>query len=277
MEWRFIQDGYHDAYTNMAIDEALLQSNIPVLRFYRWRPPAISIGYFQKLEEEIDLEECRRQGIDYVRRITGGKAVLHDRELTYSFVISQDLMPKSIMGSYKLISNAIRIALRDLGLKAQMNPVRSKSPKATAPSMTGTSNGVKKEAKRTQKSSFCFNDPSYYEIMVNGKKIVGSAQVRKYGKILQHGSILIDLDIGNICSLFKTGDKVSQVLERVTSLNDELRKEIEFEDLVPALKKGFERNFDIELIPDRLDRRERILAQEIAATKFSTKEWNHLR
>ena len=120
MRWRLIQEGYHDAYTNMAIDEALLQSEAPVLRFYRWRPPAISIGYFQKLEEEIDLEECKRQGIDYVRRITGGKAVLHDKELTYSFVISQDLMPKSIIESYKIISKAILIALGNLGLKAGM-------------------------------------------------------------------------------------------------------------------------------------------------------------
>lgn len=255
MEWRLIQDDYHDAYTNMAIDEVLLQSEVPVLRFYRWRPPAISIGYFQKLKEEIDLEECKRQGIDYVRRITGGKAVLHDKELTYSLVISQGLMPKSIIESYKVISRAILIALRNLGLKAHM----------------------KEEIKKTQKSPLCFSDPSYYEIVVNGKKIVGSAQVRKKRKLLQHGSILIDVDIEQMCSLFKAGGRVSQVRERVTSLNDELEKEIEFEDLVPALKKGFEEIFNIRLIPDELTRKENVLAQEMAVTKFDTREWNHLR
>lgn len=255
MEWRLIQDNYHDAYTNMAIDEVLLQSKVPVLRFYRWRPPAISIGYFQKLEEEIDLEKCRRWGIDYVRRITGGKAVLHDNELTYSFVIFTGLMPKSVIKSYKVISRAILITLENLGLKA----------------------GMKGEVKRSQKSPLCFNDPSYYEIVVNGKKIVGSAQVRKNGKILQHGSILIDFDIEKMCSLFKSEYKISQVRERVTSLNNELGKEIEFEDLTAVLKKGFEENFDTKLIPDELTRKENALAQEIAATKFSTREWNHLR
>lgn len=255
MEWRLIQDDYHDAYTNMAIDEALFQNKAPVLRFYRWRPPAISIGYFQKLEKEIDLAECKRQGIDYVRRITGGKAVLHNKELTYSFVISQDLMPKSVIESYKIINKAILIAFGNLGLKA----------------------GMKGEVKRSQKSPLCFNDPSYYEIVVNRKKIVGSAQVRKNGKILQHGSILIDFDVEKICSLFRTGNRISQVQKRVTSLNNELEKEIEFEDLAFALKKGFEKNFGIKLIPDELTRKESIQAQEIATTKFSTREWNHLR
>ena len=255
MCWRLIQDDYHDAYTNMAIDEVLFQSNVPVLRFYRWRPPAISIGYFQKLEEEIDLEECKKQSIDYVRRITGGKAVLHDKELTYSFVISQELMPRSIVESYKVISKAILVTLENLGLEAEMS----------------------EKVKRSQKSPLCFNDPSYYEIVVNGKKIVGSAQVRKNGKILQHGSILIDLDIGKICSFFRTGGEVSRVRDRVTSLNDEMGKRIEFEDLAFVLKKGFEENFNVRLIPDELTRKEKILAQEIAAAKFSTREWNYLR
>jgi len=255
MEWRLIQDGYHNAYTNMAIDEALLQSNIPVLRLYRWSPPAISIGYFQKLEKEIDLEECKRQGIDYVRRITGGKAVLHDKELTYSFIISQDLMPPSIIKSYKVISKAILIAFGNLGLKA----------------------GMQGEVKRSRKSPLCFNDSSYYEIVVSGKKIVGSAQVRKNGKILQHGSILIDIDIEKMCSLFKTGNRISQVQKRVTSLNSELKEKIEFEDLACALKKGFEKNFNVRLIPDDLSKREKVLVSKIAATKFSTKEWNYLR
>ncbi|MBU4310640.1 lipoate--protein ligase family protein [bacterium] len=272
MRWRLIQDDYHDAYTNMAIDEVLLQSNIPVLRFYRWRPPAISVGYFQRLEEEIDLEECKRQGIDYVRRITGGKAVLHDKELTYSFVISQDLMPKSIIESYKVISRAILIALESLGLKPAMNPAPLNKDRVNTKRC-----GVKEKVDRIRKSPLCFNDPSYYEIVVNGKKIVGSAQVRKKGKILQHGSILIDFDIEKMCSLFKTGNRISQVQKRVTSLNNELRKEIEFKDLAFALRKGFEENFAVRLIPDELTRKESILAQEIAATKFSTKEWNHLR
>ena len=261
----------------MAIDEALLQSKVPVLRFYRWRPPAISVGYFQKLEEEIDLEECRRQGINCVRRITGGKAVLHDRELTYSFVISQDLMPKSIIESYKIISKAILIAFGNLGLKAQMNPVRSPRQSRGRRHRRLTSNGVKKKVKRIQKSSLCFNDPSYYEIVVSGKKIVGSAQVRKNGKILQHGSILIDFDVEKMSSLFKISSPAVRIKKRVTSLKQELKREVKFKNVATALKKGFEENFNIKLIPDNLTIKEKKSSQEIAATKFSTKEWNHLR
>ncbi len=255
MFWRLIQDNYHDAYTNMAIDEALLQSEVPVLRFYRWRPPAISIGYFQKLEEEINLEECKRRGIAYVRRITGGKAVLHDKELTYSFVISTELMPKGVIESYKLISQAILTALGDLGLRVEM----------------------KEKVSRTQKSSLCFNDPSYYEIVVNGKKIVGSAQVRKKERLLQHGSILIDFDIEKMSSLFKISSPAVRIKKRVTSLNQELKREVKFKNVATALKKGFEENFNIKLIPDNLTIKEKKSSQEIAAIKFSTKEWNHLR
>ena len=255
MNWRLIQDDYHDAYTNMAIDEVLLQGEVPVLRFYRWRPPTISIGYFQRLEDEIDLEECKRQGIDYVRRITGGKAVLHDKELTYSFIISQDLMPRSIIRSYKVISQTILIALENLGLEAEMS----------------------EKIKRTQKSSLCFNDPSYYEIVVDGKKIVGSAQTRRNGRLLQHGSILIDFDIEKMSSLFKISSPAVRIKKRVTSLNQELKREVKFKNVATALKKGFEENFDVRLIPDELTREEKTLAREIATTKFSTREWNHLR
>jgi lipoate-protein ligase A len=255
MEWRLLQDGCQDAYTNMAVDEVLLESKIPVLRFYRWRPPAISVGYFQKLEEEIDLAECRRQGIDWVRRITGGKAVLHDKELTYSLVITQDLMPKSIIQSYRLISRAILGALRGLGLQAQ----------------------AAKRVRRPEKSSLCFNAPSYYEIITGGKKIVGSAQVRKKGKLLQHGSILLDCNIERLCSLLKGAGQVSQVRERVASLNVELGKEIAYEYLASVLKKSFEETFSVRLVPDKLTRAERMLARQLVVTKFRKKEWNYLR
>jgi len=255
MRWRLIQDDYHDAYTNMAIDEILLQSNTPVLRFYRWRPPAISVGYFQKLEKEINLEECKRRGIDYVRRMTGGKAVLHDKELTYTFVISTELMPKGVIESYKVISQAILTALRDLGLKVEM----------------------KEKVSRAQKSSLCFNDPSYYEIVVNGKKIVGSAQTRRDGKLLQHGSILLDFDVEKMSSLFAISSSAFRIKERVTSLNQELKREVKFKNVATALKKGFEENFNIKLIPDSLTAEEKESFPKIAATKFSTREWNHLR
>ena len=168
----------------MAIDEALLISDRPVLRFYRWKPAAISLGYSQSIDE-LNLNQCERFGVDYVRRITGGKAVLHDKELTYSFIINEDIMPKRIIDSYMVISNGILFALKQLGINAYM----------------------KDSVKKLPNSSICFNEPSYYEITVGNKKLVGSAQTRKTPKLLQHGSILMDINIEKMCSLFKNCTK----------------------------------------------------------------------
>ena len=168
MNWRLLNTSYNTAPMNMAIDEALLASKTPVLRFYRWKPSALSLGYFQSIKD-IDIKACKKHNVDIVRRITGGKTVLHDNELTYSIIIDENKMPKSIIDSYKIISKGILIALKNIGLKPEMKEAINK--KTT--------------------SAICFNEPSYYEIIVNNKKIVGSAQTRKQGKLLQHGSILI--------------------------------------------------------------------------------------
>ena len=176
--WRLIDTSYSNAAMNMAIDEALLQSKEPVLRFYQWKPSALSLGYFQNVKD-IDLKGCKKRKIDVVRRLTGGKTVLHDKELTYSLVIDEKLMPKSVIESYKIISKCILYALKSLGVKASM----------------------KKSVKKSKSSAICFTEPSYYEIVVNGKKIVGSAQTRRQGKLLQHGSILLDVDYDKLISL----------------------------------------------------------------------------
>ena len=109
---RLIDTGYKDAYTNMAIDEAIMtlvsKAKVPAtLRFFAWKPAAISIGYFQSLDKEVDLEKCKELGVDYVRRITGGGAVFHDAEITYSFHIPEKDVPKDIMQSYDLICGAL--------------------------------------------------------------------------------------------------------------------------------------------------------------------------
>ncbi len=114
----FIDTGFNNAFTNMAIDEVLLSSRVPILRFYQWEPCAVSIGRYQDLDD-IELEYCAENSIDVVRRITGGKAVLHERELTYSFIIDKELMPRSIIESYKIISSAIIQGLRTLGLNPE--------------------------------------------------------------------------------------------------------------------------------------------------------------
>ena len=102
MKFRLIDTGYNDAFYNMAVDQALLKlSKVPTLRFYTWKPAAVSLGYFQNISD-INLEYCKRNNISVVRRITGGKAVFHDKELTYSFIIDKDKVPESVVNSYKI-------------------------------------------------------------------------------------------------------------------------------------------------------------------------------
>jgi len=180
MKIRFIDTKSNNAYMNMAIDEALLTSKHPVLRFYTWKPAALSIGYFQKTKL-LDKKNIKKHKVDLVRRLTGGNAVLHDKELTYSFIIDEKLMPKSIISSYKKISSGLLQGLMNINLKPTLNT----------------------KVKKQEKSPVCFNDPSWYEILVNKKKIIGSAQKRINKKILQHGSILLNINTKKYLSLFK--------------------------------------------------------------------------
>ncbi|MBW2975711.1 lipoate--protein ligase family protein [Candidatus Woesearchaeota archaeon] len=258
MKFRLIDTGYSTPSMNMAIDEALLASKLPVIRFYRWKPAGLSIGYFQSIKD-FNLKEIKKQKVGLVRRLTGGNAVLHDKELTYSFIISEEHMPKSIIESYKKISNGLMHGLRNLGLKAVMN----------------------KDVKKSRKSAVCFNDPSWYEILIDKKKIVGSAQKRVDRKLLQHGAVLIDIDVDKYCSLFSNCSKemVSRVRERMTSINDELKRKKEFFpvsyiEAKEALIKGFEEKLSIDFIEDKLTEQEKERAKKLDKEKYSTQGWN---
>jgi lipoate-protein ligase A len=243
MKFRLLDTGFNNAFMNMAIDEALLSSKEPVLRFYQWKPAGLSLGYFQSIND-INVEFCKRNKIDIVRRLTGGNAVLHDNELTYAFIVDE---PKSsVVESYKEISKGILKALELLGLKAEMNEV------------------VKKE-----KSAICFNDPSYYEILVNKKKIVGSAQKRVDGKLLQHGALLIGMDNEKYANCFKDAD-IEKINKRVTSINNELGSFISYDIVKKAMIKGFE---EYGLKESELTESEKKLAEELEK-KYSSKEWN---
>ncbi len=250
--WRLINTNHNDAFMNMAIDEALLTSEKPVLRFYRWKPAALSLGYSQKMDE-INLIQCEKLGIDYVRRLTGGKAVLHDKELTYSFIINEDVMPKRIIDSYMVISNAILFGLKKLGINANM----------------------KEPMQKPRQSSICFNEPSYYEIIANNKKLIGSAQTRRNCKVLQHGSILLNIDVEKMCSLFRNCNKriINLSKKSVTSIK-ELNKKVDSNALIRGIKKGFEENFQIKLYDDELTDDEMKLAVKLAKERYSSKQWN---
>jgi len=184
--WRYLDTGPASAAFNMAMDEKLLAEAVkgcaePVLRFYTWNPPAVSLGRFQEVARSVNLAACRKHGIDIVRRITGGRAVLHWHELTYSVIspIDNDLFPNDVLGTYKVLASGLLAGFVRLGVPAEMV-----SPSGDSAHLV----------KCDRSEPACFSSPSWYEILVHGRKIVGSAQRRLAGAFLQHGSILIDYD-----------------------------------------------------------------------------------
>ena len=251
-EWRFLVTDGNNAPRNMAIDRAILVANSrgivpPTVRFYHWLPPAISIGYFQSLTEEIDLDCCKKNGVDYVRRITGGGAVFHENELTYSIVIPEDHkeIPKNIMDSYGRICGAIMKGLKHFGIDSTYHPIN--------------------------------------DILSNGKKISGNAQTRKHKTVLQHGTVLLDVDVEKMFTLLKVSNEklidklVSDVKQRVTSAKHVLNREVFFDEIVDDMKKGFEDEFNVKLIEGDLTDEEQNLATDFEKNCFSKKDWNHKR
>jgi lipoate-protein ligase A len=240
----FIDTGYNNAFINMAIDEVLLSSRVPVLRFYQWEPCAVSIGRYQDLDD-IDLEYCTENSIDIVRRITGGKAVLHEMELTYSFIIDKEMMPRSTIESYKVISSAIIQGLRTLGL----------NPETSSSKIKNRDNPV------------CFQESSFNELTINQKKFVGSAQVRKKGKLLQHGSILTGINTEKHSSCFKKKPAADDLSESITYIN------IPEEELKSSIKQGFSEYFNTSLNERGLYNRELAEVKELAQTKYQSMRW----
>lgn len=282
MEWRLIKDSYHTGFMNMSIDEAIMIAHReglvpPTIRFYQWSPPAVSLGYFQDLKKEIDVDACKDMGVDIVRRPTGGKAALHDQELTYSFIISEShpLVNDSILVTYKKISRGIIRGLFYLGIEAELVPIRDKLEKNSLDEIDKT------RIHHSGFKSICFSVPSQYEVQVEGKKIVGSAQVRKGGVVLQHGSLLIKLEKDKLFSVFNFSSV--QIRERIksrfkaTSLEEILKKEISFLELSEILPRGFEEEFGVRLAEDRLTNQEEKISKDLLENKYSTYEWNYLR
>ncbi len=251
MQFRLLLTGENNASKNMAIDEAIMRecphTGLPTVRLYSWSPSAVSIGYFQGIEEEVDLNKCKQLGIDVVRRITGGGAVFHDKELTYSFVCREEsgIVPKKILESYAKICNSLVLGLEELGLKANFAPLN--------------------------------------DIVVNGKKISGSAQTRRNGVVLQHGTVLIKVDVEKMFSLLKVpneklrGKIIESVKQRVTSLESATGREVYFKEVEEAMHKGFSENFNAQLAKGSLTIEEKALAEKIETERFSSKQWNYLR
>ncbi|WP_281186021.1 lipoate--protein ligase family protein [Staphylococcus schleiferi] len=245
--WHFINTGSHDPYYNMALDEALLnfvsRGEIdPVIRFYTWNPPTLSIGYFQRLSKEIDINKVKEKGYGLVRRQTGGRGVLHDKELTYSVIVpeSHPDMPKTVTEAYRVISEGLLEGFKSLGFDAYFAVPRSKEDR---------------EKLKQPRSSVCFDAPSWYELVVEGKKIAGSAQTRQKGVILQHGSILQDVDIDDLFDMFifkndRLKAKMKEAfVEKAVAINDLSNSHVSLTEMEVAFKEGFKKALDLEYQP----------------------------
>lgn len=267
--WRYLPYAVSSGAENMAVDEAILQTMAqasdpqPVLRFYGWNPATLSLGYAQSYDKEVNEAVCRAEGIDIVRRPTGGRAVLHQYELTYS-VIAPDQDPKvsgTVTESYLKISKALLSGFQALGIPAEMSM-----------------GGAAKEAS----TAACFDAPSWYELVVNGRKLVGSAQVRKEGILLQHGSILLHFDADLLFRLLKfPAEEIRDRLLRgfkakACALDEVWNRPFGREELEREICSGFRTVMGIELIPSQLTDAERHLMQEMRA-KYLSDDWTKKR
>ncbi len=267
MVWRVIPFTNSSASENMAMDEAIFRVNqredsLPTLRIYRWCLPSISLGYFQKIRDEVDVAACNRYHIDIVRRPTGGKAVLHENDLTYAVIAKEHnpLFTPDILGTYRIISGCIADSLSELGIYAEMS----------VDSRTSGEDSLK---------AVCFSSPSHFELLVNKRKICGSAQVRSRGVFLQHGSILLDFDPVKTCALLasRKGDRERQIeklRESVTSVYEQTGAEISVEKICHVLQRGFEKKLGIELVEGSLTGEEEALMTRLIKDKYTNNTWN---
>ncbi|WP_124726213.1 lipoate--protein ligase family protein [Staphylococcus epidermidis] len=268
--WNFINTGSKNPYYNMAMDEALLnfvsRGEIdPVIRFYTWNPATLSIGYFQRLQKEIDIDKVKEKGYGLVRRQTGGRGVLHDKELTYSVIVpeSHPNMPSTVTEAYKIISQGLLEGFKNLGFETYFAIPRSKE---------------ERDKLKQPRSSVCFDAPSWYELVVEGRKISGSAQTRQKGVILQHGSILQDIDIDDLFDMFKFKNErlkakmKENFVQKAVAINDISNQHITLNEMENAFEAGFKKGLNIDFKPLELTEKQLEEVQELE-DKYRSEAW----
>ena len=240
-QWHLIYDKPTTGARNMAIDEALLESvargiSPPTLRFYAWQPMCLSLGYGQR-SADVDRVQLAQNGWGVVRRMTGGKAILHGDELTYSLALPAEhpITAGGIIESYRRISQALLDGLNQLGVQVQADK-KADGVKSIGP--------------------VCFETPSHYEITASdGRKLVGSAQVRRKGGVLQHGTLPLFGDVARICdaliydSPYEREEARFHVRERATTLHDALGEIVNWETVAACMAQSFATIFDVEMLP----------------------------
>jgi len=251
-EFRLIIDPPMNAAVNMARDRAILEMQslknpVPTLRIYRWSYPSVTIGYFQKLADTVNLEYCQKNGISVTRRVTGGGTVLHHKELTYSLTlpVKKKIVPESVEDSFRYIISPIIESIKLFSLKAEYRPVN--------------------------------------DIIINNKKISGSAQVRKKGVLQQHGTLLIDIDKQLLYSAIKINPEklksrgFKTPADSITSLCGELKNKADDEftdDLIVKLINSFSDSMNINFLLGDLSIAESAIMKSYIS-KFDNEEWNY--
>lgn len=268
--WRLLQTGPESAAWNMALDEALLEAvakgdSPPVLRLYRWQPAAVSLGYFQRGSDVVNLAACRRLGLDVVRRCTGGRAVLHDREVTYAVIAREGAphFPGTINGNYQVIAGVLHRLLLGYGLDV----TAGRTLRSTEPP-------------RGAAQSACFTAPAQFEQVYRGCKLTGSAQKRQQGAFLQHGSIPVDLDPEQLFAALDTRGKLDPVqggallARQVGWLNRWLQQPVTVEEVAARLVTCFAATLTVCLKEDVPQVTELQRCAELVREKYGNPAWN---
>jgi lipoate-protein ligase A len=249
----------------MAADEAILESigrgeSLPTLRLYAWTPPCLSLGVAQPWED-VDLARLQARGWEVVRRITGGRAILHTDELTYSIIGPADhpLLAGSVLESYSRIAAGLLAAVRSLELSVEMKEGRADE--------SGRSNPV------------CFEVPSTYEITVDGKKLIGSAQARRREGVLQHGSLPLTGDLTRITQALYFADEPARkaagarLLAHATTAESALGHTVDWETAAAAFVGAFEKTLGIQFTRDDLTEKEISRTAELVREKYDHPSW----
>jgi lipoyl(octanoyl) transferase len=268
-QWRLIYDNPAAGAWNMAVDESIMESvglgqSPPTLRLYAWEPACLSLGYGQRVTD-VDFSRTDHWGWDVVRRPTGGRAILHTDELTYSLSLpaDDDLAAGTVVESYQRISGALVAGLVSLGASPQAD----------------------KRAERVESGPVCFEAPSHYEITVSGRKLVGSAQLRRRGAVLQHGSLPLWGDIARICEglvFDNDADReavMQQVRQRALTLEEALGSPVSWEGAAIAMVNGFAQTYEVDFnaYDTSLYDYEFARAEQLFYENYATPDWTHRR
>jgi lipoate-protein ligase A len=268
--WRLLITPPLDGATNMAVDEAILYAlaeghGLPTIRFFQWEPPCLSLGYNQHWRD-VDEAACRQLGYTWTRRPTGGKAILHTDEATYSLIIPQadPRIQGGIVESYRVLSLGLLRGLAKLGVQGQQASKEDIQAQRRAQRADGP---------------VCFDTPSRYEITWDGKKLIGSAQLRRKQIVLQHGSLPLHGDLNRILHALALSDEEhSQQAEllpqRAATLERVLGKALSFEEVITGLATGFAEQLNLTLAAMPLTDQEQALVDKLRAEQYANDNWN---